>query len=249
MRADFNSQPKPVWVSHRGLKLRAIENTRAAFDAALEAGFLNMETDLRITADGHILLLHDVDLRRVAGIDKKIAAMTRSQICQVETLSGGSLLFFDEFIELYAAYNWVLDIKPESGFQVIEKLGAWVKSKKLHDWFLSQAKFLVWDKRQEAALVETFGEVPRYANKSECWRSGLAVAAGIPAIGGIVPGRTYSLISKLGPIDLFQKHYVDQFHTRGARVLAYLPATESEAKSAVEAGFDEILTNGRPMLL
>jgi len=247
MNSNFESQTKPIWVSHRGVKLRAIENTRGSFDAALNAGFLSLETDLRSTCDGHIVLLHDENLMRVAGRSETVSSLSRTQLSQVETIDGGAILFFDEFIETYAAYNWVLDIKPETGYQVIERLRVWLEAKKLHAWFSSQAKFLIWDKGQEAALVDLLGNVPIYANKAECWRAGLAVIAGMPGTGQIKSGRTYSLKPTLGPLQLFQRRYVERFHSRGARVLAYLPETDAESAAAVAAGFDEILTNGLPV--
>ena len=202
---------------------------------------------MRITRDGHIVLLHDQDLGRVAGLKNNSSEMTRSELSKIELIDGSSLLFLDEFVETYAAYNWVLDIKPEFGFEVLASLNAWLSSKKLHDWFLNHAKFLVWKKPQEKVLIDLFGDVPRYANQVECWRAGLSIVGGSPSLGGFQKGRTYSLPPTLGPLDLFQKKYVDLIHGMGSRASAYLPNTPSQAAAAVTAGFDEILTNYLPV--
>jgi glycerophosphoryl diester phosphodiesterase len=46
-------------IGHRGTPAEAPENTFAAFDAALEAGADGIETDIRITTDGALVLSHD----------------------------------------------------------------------------------------------------------------------------------------------------------------------------------------------
>lgn len=53
-----------IWISHRGLHQRHVENSLHAFEAAAEAGFHTLETDLRTTRDGLIVLHHDPALIR-----------------------------------------------------------------------------------------------------------------------------------------------------------------------------------------
>ncbi|MEK7532794.1 MAG: glycerophosphodiester phosphodiesterase family protein [Patescibacteria group bacterium] len=52
--------------AHRGLKLEQPENTMEAFRAAHAAGF-GIELDVRLTADGDLVCIHDLDPARVAG--------------------------------------------------------------------------------------------------------------------------------------------------------------------------------------
>lgn len=56
-------------VSHRGEhdNVNVRENTTAAFDAALDAGVWGLEFDVRFTADGEPVVIHDADLQRVFG--------------------------------------------------------------------------------------------------------------------------------------------------------------------------------------
>lgn len=51
-------------VAHRGLHHRAPENSLAAIRAALEAGLDRIEVDVRATADGQLVLMHDQTLSR-----------------------------------------------------------------------------------------------------------------------------------------------------------------------------------------
>jgi len=53
-------------IAHRGLKLEQPENTMEAFRAAHAAGF-GIELDVRLTADGDLVCIHDLNPVRVAG--------------------------------------------------------------------------------------------------------------------------------------------------------------------------------------
>lgn len=236
---------KVKWISHRGFKQQALENTRPAFDAAVELGFTILETDLRLTADGHIVLHHDPDLRRLAGDARVIATSTRQELEKVSLRGGHRLLFLDEFVRVYANQEWVFDIKPETGAAVLERLAMLTKSVTEYSRVPEKTRFVVWSAAHERQLRAIWPKVDIFARESACWRAGLAVIIGLPFLGGIAAGRTYSLPSRLGPIQLHTREKVATFHRRGARVLAFLPDTDVEAAAALAAGVDEILTNGR----
>jgi len=51
-------------IAHRGYASKAPENTLAAFDLAVEAGFRNLELDVRLSADGQAVVIHDASLER-----------------------------------------------------------------------------------------------------------------------------------------------------------------------------------------
>src|SRR5918992_2292030 len=51
-------------VAHRGASVEEPENTIAAFEAAIDAGADAVEFDVRMTADGHPVVMHDPDVSR-----------------------------------------------------------------------------------------------------------------------------------------------------------------------------------------
>jgi glycerophosphoryl diester phosphodiesterase len=65
----------------------APENTLSAIRQAIEDGADFAEIDVQETADGQIVLLHDTDLMRVAGVNKKIWQLSYSEI---KSLDAGS---------------------------------------------------------------------------------------------------------------------------------------------------------------
>ena len=67
-------------VAHRGASHDAPENTLAAFKLAWEQGADAIETDMHLTRDGKIILIHDKDTKRVAGKDWKVAEKTFDEL-------------------------------------------------------------------------------------------------------------------------------------------------------------------------
>ena len=57
---------RPQVVAHRGASHDNAEHTLRAYVAALDAGAEGLECDVRLTADGHLVCVHDRDLRRTA---------------------------------------------------------------------------------------------------------------------------------------------------------------------------------------
>ena len=62
--------------AHRGDSSEAPENTIPAFEAAIESGADWIELDVGVTKDGVLVVLHDEDLKRVAGDSRKIGELT-----------------------------------------------------------------------------------------------------------------------------------------------------------------------------
>ena len=67
-------------VAHRGLSGIETENTNAAFVAAGNRSYYGIETDIHRTADGHFVVCHDDDLRRIAGINIPIESTNLSEL-------------------------------------------------------------------------------------------------------------------------------------------------------------------------
>ncbi len=71
---------KVTITAHRGDNKNAPENTLAAFEKGIENGADVIELDVRQTKDGEIVVMHDENLRRVCGVNKKVGKLTFEQL-------------------------------------------------------------------------------------------------------------------------------------------------------------------------
>lgn len=55
-----------IKIAHRGISAQAPENTRAAFELMLPLGVNWLETDIDMTSDGHLVLIHDSKVDRTS---------------------------------------------------------------------------------------------------------------------------------------------------------------------------------------
>jgi glycerophosphoryl diester phosphodiesterase len=75
-------------IAHRGASGYAPENTLAAFRKAAEMGAAAIETDLRITFDGHAVAMHDANARRTTG---EFALVGSRTLKEIRALNAGAL--------------------------------------------------------------------------------------------------------------------------------------------------------------
>lgn len=88
-------------IAHRGLHDDNYpENSMPAYQAAIDHGF-NIEIDVHLTKDGHIVVFHDDNLKRVCGVDKKVKDCTLEEL-KTYRLKGTEYTIptFDEFLAL-----------------------------------------------------------------------------------------------------------------------------------------------------
>lgn len=119
-----------IWVAaHRGWRSEYPENTMAAFKAALELGVDQLETDIRITRDGELVLIHDPTVDRTTNGTGKVCDKL---LCELQALDAGSYMgekfrgekipLFTDLMELVKDHPTVtldLELKeyPSSGWE------------------------------------------------------------------------------------------------------------------------------------
>jgi glycerophosphoryl diester phosphodiesterase len=77
----------PQVVAHRGASHDNAEHTLRAYVAALDAGADGLECDVRLTADGHLVCVHDRDLRRTASQHGLISTSNLEELQQLDFAS------------------------------------------------------------------------------------------------------------------------------------------------------------------
>lgn len=78
---------RPQVVAHRGASFENPEHTLGAYVAALDDGAEALECDVRLTADGHLVCVHDRDLRRTASTRALVSTMELADLDQLDFAS------------------------------------------------------------------------------------------------------------------------------------------------------------------
>ena len=76
----FSQVAKPLIVAHRGASIEEAENTLEAFDLAVGVGAGAVEFDVRITADGHAVVMHDPTLDRTTDGTGLVSSKTLAEV-------------------------------------------------------------------------------------------------------------------------------------------------------------------------
>ena len=108
---------------HRGDRKNFPENTMSAFRAAVELGLDAIETDIRMTKDGHLVIMHDRSVARTTNGEGSVDMMTLEELRQLDAgfwkgpeHVGERIPTVEEFLELVAPtdmiINWELKEYP-----------------------------------------------------------------------------------------------------------------------------------------
>ena len=113
-----------VCIAHRGAsgKGHAPENTLSAFRKAIQIGVDAVECDVHCTKDGHIVIIHDKELKRTTNMDGIITEMTLSEVKKADAgswfesrFAGETIPTLKELLELTKGrVITVVEIKQEN---------------------------------------------------------------------------------------------------------------------------------------
>lgn len=114
--------PRPLALAHRGHSIAFPENTMAAFRAAVDAGVDAIESDVHLTADGQLVMLHDETLDRTTSGHGPVAAHTLDEVLALDAWGRFGERFRGERVP---TLDQLLDLAAETGiFLIIEVKGA-----------------------------------------------------------------------------------------------------------------------------
>ena len=79
--------PQPIILAHRGASAHAPENTLAAFELALAQGADGIELDVKLSADGHVVVIHDPTVDRTTSAHGRVKDLS---LAELRALNAGS---------------------------------------------------------------------------------------------------------------------------------------------------------------
>lgn len=136
------TRPPLYNLAHRGARSLAPENTMAAIKKAFEIGAHGIEVDVRISADGHFILMHDPTLRRTTDVHLRfperandpVETFTLEELQQLDT--GSWFVDSDPFGEIAAGTVSAAEAERLRGARIprISEVLAFVKNNR---WFIN----------------------------------------------------------------------------------------------------------------
>jgi glycerophosphoryl diester phosphodiesterase len=100
-------------IAHRGGG-GPLENTLAAFSAAVALGYRHLETDLHVTRDGVLVVSHDATLARVAGDPRPVADLTLAELAEVRVGGSERVPTFEELVDAFPDARLTVDLKCDA---------------------------------------------------------------------------------------------------------------------------------------
>jgi glycerophosphoryl diester phosphodiesterase len=234
----FEGLPRVLNIAHRGASKRAAEHSTEAYELGLRQGAHILELDLRSTRDRVLVVAHDRDLERTAGIQASLAELSWAEL---NDLAGARApLRLDAVLTQFPAARFNLELKDAAldGARVLAQL--------LSD-LGARDRVLVASAHRE--VLDEFrkvcqGAVPTSASTSEvldyhfCYLLGQSCPTPFAAL-------------QLPPLDwlgLTRPEFIRHAQARGLVVHFWTIDDEARMRSLIDAGADGIMTNDPELL-
>lgn len=233
------------FVSHEAASQGVVENSRAAFEAALAAGADYIESDCRLTSDGRVVLFHDDDLARVLGDPRPTDTVDAAELARLMAARGG-LMGLDEALETFPQARFNIDVKTAA---------------------VAEAAGRIIGRHADRALVTSFSDRHRLTALLAATRtSGSSGSTAVPATSGgqrsieriviasllrsrALARRTLRSLDALqipeghGRIRVLTPRLLREAHRNGVEVHVWTVNDPADMRRLVELGVDGIVTD------
>ena len=155
-------------IAHRGYVAKGVENSIEALEGAAKAGADYVEFDIILTKDNKFIVMHDYNLKRLAGINKRVQDMNFDEIVGLQIKQGdytSKIPSLEEFVTKAKELNMklVIELKPHGAepSNYIDILINEVKRLKLENYkFMSLNPKVVEELETKAPNLETGYVIP-----------------------------------------------------------------------------------------
>lgn len=215
--------------AHRGASEYLPENTFLAFDVGIYMGANGIETDIRRTKDGTLVLFHDNTLERVTGEPGAVEDYTFDELRRFMVRKNGycdRIVRFEDFLERFSFRDLTFAIELK-GVGVEEETADLLRKYRMEKKAVVTSFHLEFIRRfREYAPEFEIGFLTREVNDE--------VIADLKAIGAeeICPKAV-----------LMTEELVERWHEMGFRVRAWGVADERLMEHAVACGADGMTVN------
>lgn len=232
--------PRPILFAHRGDLAHAPENTLPSFQQAIDKGADGVELDAKLTADGHVIVIHDTTVDRTTDGKGKIPSFTLEAIRKLdagkwfnEKFAGTKVPMLEEVFALIGR-DKMINIEltnyatPRDG--LVTKVCELIKRHNNQDQILFSSFFPANLKVAE----QTLPQIPR----------ALLAMPGFVGLWSRSFGFTFGEYQALHPhISSASREQVQRAHRLNRRVHVWTANTPEEVDRLKEWGVDGIFTD------
>ena len=235
---------KPAIIAHRGASAYAPENTLSAFDLALRQGADAIELDAKLTADGHVVVIHDQTVDRTTPASGKVRDINLTEIRKLDAGSHFDIAFRGEKIptleEVLHSFGQLIYINIElTNYSSLsddlpEKVASLVKQNKLtRRVFFSSFNFVNLLRIRRLVPEAPIGLLAHPGWKGFLIRSRLSQKINFQSLHIHAHDSTPQLIEKI--------------HRKNRKIFVYTVNGENEMRTFFHLGVDGIFTDDPPL--
>jgi glycerophosphoryl diester phosphodiesterase len=236
----FEHFPHPIVLAHRGDLTHAPENTLPSFQQAIQKGVDGVELDAKLTADGHVIVIHDPTVDRTSNGNGRVASFTLEAIRKFdagswfnEKFRGTKIPLLGEVFESVGKEK-VINIEltnystPRDG--LVDKVCELIKRRNIQKQIIFSS-FFVSNLKRAAQLLP---EIPR----------GLLAMPGLMGIWARSFGFMFGDYQALHPhISSVDRQQVQRVHRLNRRVHVWTANTPEQIKQLKDWDVDGIFTD------
>jgi glycerophosphoryl diester phosphodiesterase len=211
-----------MWVvAHRGGAELYPENSLTAFTKLADLGVDLVECDVHLSKDGDLVVTHDDNLSRTAGIDKKVSELTTDELRQVDIGDGYGVPTLTEVLDTVPV-PVAVELKTPGTAAALERL-------------LEARPALV----ERIAPLSFFHDILLYLHQRFPALQCGALLAGYP-VDPVHVARSAGCTFLAFHFEGIHKAYVNRCQTGGIQVTVWTPNREADIRRVIDAGVDGI---------
>lgn len=233
----YGEESTPLAIGHRGGAGLAPENTLAAFSRSTALGLRYLESDVRLTADGHLVCFHDDVLDRCTTGTGRLGERTLADLHRRVRVAGVEPIpTLEEALASFPEACFTVDLKDRAAIAPMARL------LQRRDYAERVCVAGAWD----GWLQHLASQVP-HVRTALGWRSLVALIsaakAGVPPPASVVRGRFAHVPIQLGRLPIHSPGLVRRAHRLGVRVIVWTVDDPAQMHELLDMGVDGIITD------